>query len=62
MLWKLNYITIWVSTSITEFERKIEEKNYGSKSLIDQEWHLALEVLTLEAAHAEREREKTPTK
>jgi hypothetical protein len=27
MLWNLNFITIWVLNSITEFERKIENKN-----------------------------------
>jgi hypothetical protein len=27
MLWKLNFITIWVSNSITVFERKIKNKN-----------------------------------
>jgi hypothetical protein len=42
MLWKLNFITTWVSNSITEFERKIEDKNNLWKwYLDDQEWHLA---------------------
>jgi hypothetical protein len=27
MLWKLNFITILISNSITEFEQKIENKN-----------------------------------
>jgi hypothetical protein len=27
MLWKLNFITIWVLNSITEFEQKVENKN-----------------------------------
>jgi hypothetical protein len=27
MLWKLNFITNWVSNSIIEFEHKIENKN-----------------------------------
>jgi hypothetical protein len=27
MLWKLNFITSWVSNSVTEFERKIENEN-----------------------------------
>jgi hypothetical protein len=27
MLWKLNFIIIWISNSITEFEQKIENKN-----------------------------------
>jgi hypothetical protein len=59
MLWKLNFITIWVSNSITEFEQKMENKNNLRKwSLIDQEQHLALEMSTSEAAHAGRERGK----
>jgi hypothetical protein len=59
MLWKLNFITIWVSNSITEFEQKMENKNNLRKwSLIDQEQHLALEMSTSEAAHVGRERGK----
>jgi hypothetical protein len=30
-----------------------------NRSLIDQEWHIAIKVLTLETAHAGREREIT---
>jgi hypothetical protein len=61
MLWKLNFITSWVSNSITEFERKIENENNSWKwSLIGQGRHLVLEMSTSEMAHAERERENTP--
>jgi hypothetical protein len=63
MLWKLNFITIWVLDSITEFERKMENKNILRKrSLIDQERHIALEIPTSEMAHTGRgggERERT---
>jgi ribosomal protein L11 methylase PrmA len=31
-------------------------------TLDDQEWHHALQMLTLETSHAERERKNTPTK
>jgi hypothetical protein len=64
MLWKLNFITIWVSNSNTEFERKIENKNILQKRehSINQEWHLALEMPTSRTAHAKRERESTPAK
>jgi hypothetical protein len=56
MLWMLNFITNWVSNSITEFERKRENKNDLWKlSLIDQEHHLTLEMPTSETAHAGRE-------
>jgi hypothetical protein len=58
MLWKINFIVIWVSNSIIEFERKIENKNnLRKRTLIDQEWHLSLEMLSSRTAHAERERE-----
>jgi hypothetical protein len=63
MLWKLNFITIWVSNLITEFWAEDENKtDWQKQSLIDQEWHLAVEVLTLEMPHTGRERENTPTK
>jgi hypothetical protein len=66
MLWKLNFITIWVLDSITEFERKMENKNILRKrSLIDQERHIALEIPTSEMTHTRRgggERENTPAK
>jgi hypothetical protein len=32
------------------------------QSLIDQEWHLTLEMSISEMAHAEKERENTPIK
>jgi hypothetical protein len=35
---------------------------YRSKKLDGQEWHLTLEISTLEMAHARRERENTPAK
>jgi hypothetical protein len=36
MLWKLNFITIWVLNLIIEFEQKIENKMiYESETLID---------------------------
>jgi hypothetical protein len=35
---------------------------YGSKTLDDQEWHLALEISTSEMPHVGRERENTPIK
>jgi hypothetical protein len=55
MLWKLKFITIWVLDSITEFERKIENKNIlGKRSLIDEERHIALEMPTSEMAHTGR--------
>jgi hypothetical protein len=56
MLWKLNFITIWVSDSITEFECKMENKN-----ILWKRDH-ALEMPTSRTAHAERERENTPAK
>jgi hypothetical protein len=63
MLWKLNFITILISNSITEFERKIENKiHLRKRSLVDQEWHLTLEMPNLEPTHAEKERENTPIK
>jgi hypothetical protein len=59
MLWKLNFITIWVLNSITEFWAEDENKTALQKqSLIDQERHLALEMPTLETAHTRRERER----
>jgi hypothetical protein len=52
MLRKLNFIKIWVSDSITEFERKMENKNIlWNWSLVDQKRRLALEMLTSETAH-----------
>jgi hypothetical protein len=49
---------------ITEFERKIENKNILQKQehLMNQEQHLALEMLTSRTDHAEKERERTPAK
>jgi hypothetical protein len=43
---------------ITEFERKIENKNNFAEAvtLDDQEWHLALGIPTSRMAHVERER------
>jgi hypothetical protein len=38
------------------------EKHLQKQSLDAQEWHLALEMLTSETAHAGREIESTPTK
>jgi hypothetical protein len=35
---------------------------YESKTLDDQEWHLAIEMPTSEMAHAGRERENTHAK
>jgi hypothetical protein len=42
----------------------MENKNFflEMKILDDREWHLALEMSILRMAHADREREKTPTK
>jgi hypothetical protein len=41
----------------------MENKTHLQKrQLIDQERHLALEVLTSEMAHARREKENTPAK
>jgi hypothetical protein len=50
--------------SITEFERKIENNNNFAEAvtLDDQEQHVTLEMPTSRTAHAERERESTPTK
>jgi hypothetical protein len=63
MLWKFNFITIWVLNLIKEFERKIENKNdLRKRSLIDQEQHLAQETSTSETAHVGREREDTHVK
>jgi hypothetical protein len=60
MLWKLNFITNWVSNSIVEFERKIENKyDLRKRSLNDQERRLALQLSTTEMAHIRRERERT---
>jgi hypothetical protein len=37
MLWKFNFIVNWVSNSITEFERKIKNKNnLRKRTLVDQ--------------------------
>jgi flagellar basal body rod protein FlgF len=42
---------------------KIEDKNIcGSETLIDRERQLALEMPTTRTAHANKERENTPTK
>jgi hypothetical protein len=61
MLWKLNFITIWVWIWVQSFEQKIKNKiHLRKRSLIDQEWHLALKVLASEMAHAEREGGNTP--
>jgi hypothetical protein len=63
MLWKLNFITSWVSNLIIDFERKMENKTHLRKlSLIDQERYQALEVPTSEMAHVGRERGNIPTK
>jgi hypothetical protein len=60
MLCELNFITIWVLNSITEFWAEDRIKDIcESETLIDQERHLALEMLTWRMAHAEREREHT---
>jgi hypothetical protein len=60
MLWKLNFIIIWVSNSITELWAEDREINkfVEAKTLNDQEWHLVLEMSTSEMAHARRERGK----
>jgi hypothetical protein len=59
---KLNFITIWVSNLITEFEQKItNQRDLWKWPHIDQEFHLALEMPTLEMAHVEREREREDT-
>jgi hypothetical protein len=61
MLWKLNFITIWVWIWVQSFEQKIKNKiPLRKRSLIDQERHLALKVLASEMAQAERERGNTP--
>jgi hypothetical protein len=66
MPWKFNIITnleFWIR--LQSFKRKIENKNIfcGSETLIDREWHLALEIPTLRTAHTDREREReTPVK
>jgi hypothetical protein len=60
MLWKLNFITIWVLNSIIEFWAEDKHKtDLRKQSLIDQEWHLTLDVPTSEPLHAGRERERT---
>jgi hypothetical protein len=47
MLQKFHFIAIWVSNLITEFERKLENKiNLWQWTLIDQEWHITLEMPT----------------
>jgi hypothetical protein len=53
-----------VLNSITEFERKIENKIIFVEvgTLDNQEWHLALEMSTSRMAHAERKRENIPAK
>jgi hypothetical protein len=44
---------------VIEFELKMENKNiFWKQSLIDQERHLAVEMLISETAHAGRERER----
>jgi hypothetical protein len=60
----LNFIKILVLNSFTGFEQKIENKNdlRKRKHSDDQERHLALEMPTLETAHAEREKESTSAK
>jgi dimeric dUTPase (all-alpha-NTP-PPase superfamily) len=48
----------WIQ--LLSFKQKIKNKNdLRKQSLIDQEWHLALEVSTSEMAHDGREREHT---
>jgi hypothetical protein len=49
--------------SITEFARKIKNKNIfmGAGTLDDQKWYLALEMPTSRTAHAKREREREHT-
>jgi hypothetical protein len=44
-------------------KQKIKNKTHlWKRSIINQEWHLALEVLTSEMAHTGMERENTPAK
>jgi hypothetical protein len=64
MLWKLNFIIIWVSNSITEFCAEEEDKNILRKwqHTTNQERQLALEMSTSRTAHTERERERAPAK
>jgi hypothetical protein len=60
MIWKLNFITIWVLNLITKFWAEDREINkfVDVKTLDDQERHLTLEMMTLEMAHTRRERGK----
>jgi hypothetical protein len=51
-------IEFWIQ--LQNFERKIEnETHLRERSLVDQEWHFALEMSTSEMAHVGRERERT---
>jgi hypothetical protein len=58
MLWKLNLLQFEFEIWSQSFKRKIVNKtNLWRRSLIDQEWHIALEMPTSEMAHTEKERE-----
>jgi hypothetical protein len=58
MLWKLTLLQFKFQIRLQSFKQKIKNKTHLRKrSLVDQEWHLALEVLTSEIAHTEREGE-----
>jgi hypothetical protein len=60
MLWKFNFVAIWVSSLITEFWAEDKKyKHFTEVGTLDvQEQHLALEILTSRTAHSERERER----
>jgi hypothetical protein len=60
MLWKLNFIIIYVLNLITEIWVEDREYKYfvEAGSLDDQERHLTLEMPTLRMAHTDSERER----
>jgi hypothetical protein len=64
MLWKLNFIIIWVLNLITEFWAEGRKQKHFLKAgtLDNQERHIALEMSTSRTAHTKRGGESTPAK
>jgi hypothetical protein len=58
----LLHFKFWIR--LQSFTRKMENRNIfvEAKTLDDQERHLTIEMPISRKAHADREREKTPTK
>jgi hypothetical protein len=63
MLWKLTLLQFEFWIQLQSFKWKIKNKiDLQKRSLNEQEWHLALEMLASETTHAGRERENTSAK